>query len=66
MKKYVKPFLLVLINNALLLMFLYMLIDYKFWGLVLILFIGFCWLISFSMLVVCVHCADLEKHNIKI
>ena len=52
MKKYVKPFLLVLINNALLLMFLYMLIDYKFWGLVLILFIGFCWFLCW--LYVCI------------
>lgn len=66
MNKYVKSFILVLINNVLLIMFLDMLINYHFWGLALTLFIGFSWLISFCMLVVCVHCADLEKYNIKI
>lgn len=65
MKKYVKPFLLVLVNNVYLFMFLYMYLNYTFWGWILI-FTGLCWLISFFMLVTCVHCEDLKKHNIRI
>lgn len=65
MKKYIKPFFLVVLNNVLLYMFLYMMQDYMFWGWILY-FTGLCYFLTFFMLVVCVHCEDLAKYNIKI
>lgn len=52
MKKYVKPFLLVLFNNVLGVMLLEMIKDWKYWGMVLIFVIGIFYFVSFSMLVV--------------
>lgn len=52
MKKYVKPFLLVLFNNVLGIMLFDMIKDWKIWGVVLIFIIGIFYLVSFSMLVV--------------
>lgn len=52
LKKYVKPFLLVLFNNVLGVMLLEMIKDWKYWGVVLIFIIGIFYFVSFSMLVV--------------
>lgn len=52
MKKYMKPFLLVLFNNVLGIMLLDMIKDWNYWGIVLIFIIGIFYLVSFSMLVV--------------
>lgn len=52
LKKYVKPFLLVLFNNVLGVMLLEMIKDWKYWGMVLIFVIGIFYFVSFSMLVV--------------
>jgi hypothetical protein len=52
LKKYVKPFLLVLFNNVLGVMLLEMIKDWKYWGVVLIFVIGIFYFVSFSMLVV--------------
>lgn len=52
MRKYVKSFLLVILQNAFLLTFVDMLNDYKHWGIVLILIVGLIWFILLSMIVV--------------
>lgn len=52
LKKYVKPFLLVLFNNVLGIMLFDMIKDWKYWGVVLIFIIGIFYFVSFSMLVV--------------
>ena len=62
MKKYVKPFFLVILNNVYLLMFLDALSDFDYWGIVCTLIPGLGWVISFSMIVVCVKYAKLPKH----
>ena len=66
MKKYVKPFFVVLGNNFFLFSFLWGLTHYNTFGFVLILFMGLFWVVSFSVLVVAVRFAwkDLEKHNL--
>ena len=51
MKRYVKPFLLVLFNNVLGITLLDMIKDLSYWGIILTSIIGLCYLISFSMLV---------------
>ena len=61
--KYVKSFLLVLLNNALLIMFLFMLIEWKHWGIVPILIIGLFYFVSFSMLVVGMLFIKLPSEN---
>lgn len=50
-KRYVKPFLLVLFNNVLGITLLDMIKDLSYWGIILTFIIGLCYLISFSMLV---------------
>lgn len=52
MKKYGKPFLLVLFNNAWGIMLFEMIKDWKYWGVIPIFIIGIFYLVSFSMLVV--------------
>lgn len=66
MKKYVRPFFLVLFNNAFLHLFLSMLKDYKHWRIVLTLIIGCFWFIAFCMLVVAVRHTELPKDNKKV
>lgn len=61
MKLYIKPFFLVVLNNAFLLMFLYALSDFRYWGIICTLIPGLGWFISFSMLVVCVRYVKLPK-----
>ena len=62
MKRYIKPFFLVVLNNSFLLLFLYALSDFRYWGIICTLIPGLGWLISFSMLVVCARYAKLPKH----
>lgn len=54
MRKYVKSFLLVILQNTFCLTFVDMINDYKHWGTVLILVVGFIWLILLSMIVVAI------------
>lgn len=61
MKKIYKPFFLVIYNNTFLLMFLHMLDDFEYWGVICTLIIGLGWFISFSMLVVCVRHTKLPN-----
>ena len=42
-------------------MLLHMLNDFEYWGTICTLIIGFGWLVSFSMLVVCVRHTKLPK-----
>lgn len=62
MKGYIKPFFLVVFNNAFLLMFLYALSDFGYWGIICTLIPGLGWFISFSMLVLCVKYTQLPKN----
>lgn len=61
MKKYIRPLFLVLFNNTFLLMFMYMLNDFAYWGILCTLVIGLGWFISFSMLVVGVRYTKVPK-----
>lgn len=60
-KKYIRPLFLVLFNNTFLLMFMYMLNDFAYWGILCTLVIGLGWFISFSMLVVGVRYTKVPK-----
>ena len=62
MKGYIKPFFLVVLNNSFLLLFLYALSDFRYWGIICTLIPGLGWFISFSMLIVCVRYVKLPKH----
>lgn len=62
MKRYIKPFFLVVLNNSFLLLFLYVLSDFRYWGIICTLISGLGWFISFSMLMVCVRYVKLPKH----
>lgn len=57
MRKYVKPFFFVIYNNSFLIMFLYILSNFEYWGVIPALVFGLGWLFSFIMLVVCVRYA---------
>ena len=62
MKRYIKPIFLVVLNNSFLLLFLYTLSDFRYWGIVCTLIPGLGWFISFSMLILCVRYVKLPKH----
>lgn len=66
MRKYVKSFLLVILQNAFLLTFVDMLNDYKHWGIVLILIVGLIWFILLSMIIVSISHAKLSIDKLKI
>lgn len=65
MKKYIKSFFLVTLNNAFLLMFMHMIKDFKYWGVIYTLVIGLGWFISFSMLVVGMRYTKLPSECIE-
>lgn len=61
-EKIYKTIFLVIFNNSLLLIFLYMLNNFEYWGVLFTFIIGLGWISSFSMLVVCVRYTKLP-HN---
>ena len=62
-EKIYKIVFLVVLNNSFLLLFLYALSDFRYWGIICTLISGLGWFISFSMLIVCVRYVKLPKHT---